>query len=283
MGYGDPGHSFFEHRQMPPSSPPGARLAEPAAPALRLDALEVSYRTSDGVVDAVRGLSLELAPGQVLALTGPSGSGKSSVALAAMGLLPATATVRGRIWLQGRDVTHAVDPTARRAMAMVFQEPTTALHPLWRIRDQVAEPLRVHRRISGAALGAQVERFMRLAGVEEPEPLLGAWPHQLSVGQQQRVLLAQALALEPRVLVADEPTGSLDAIATSQVLETLAQASRELGLAVLLISHDLRAVAAVAQRVATLRDGTLVQLGPPQQPAHSRGGPGFAGRSGGLP
>ncbi len=224
--------------------------------------LQVSDLTvSLGAVRAVRGVSLSLAKGETLALVGESGSGKSMTALAIMGLLPAAAECR----FSRMELAHGAAPAELRGdrVAMVFQEPMTALNPVYTIGDQL---MAVYRRHKGPA-GARARALDLLARVGVPDPVarLRQYPHQLSGGQRQRVLIAMALMCSPDLLIADEPTTALDVTTQLRLLDLLAGLRDELGLAMLFISHDLGAVARVADRIAVMKDGSFVEEGPAPQ------------------
>jgi len=228
-------------------------------PLLVLEDLTVRFPVDGGWGAAVDGLSLGIGAGEVLALVGESGCGKTATALAVMGLLPPEARVGGRMSWRGA----ALNPAARRGreLAMVFQEPATALNPVLKVSTQVAEPLRAHRGLRGDALHTEVLRMVELAGLPDGRALLHAYPHQLSGGQRQRVMLAMALACGPELLLADEPTTALDASLRAGLLETMEGLRRELGLSILLVSHDLGVVEHIAQRVAVVYAGRIVEQG----------------------
>ncbi|HBP5118683.1 TPA: ATP-binding cassette domain-containing protein [Pseudomonas aeruginosa] len=213
---------------------------------LRVENLSVAY----GDTQVVKGIDFSLRAGETLALVGESGSGKSQTAHALLRLLPGAARLGGSVRLDGEELL-ALSPQALLAIrgqriGMVFQEPMTSLNPLQRIGRQVGEGLRLHRRLRGAALRGRVLELLELAGLEQPRRLLEAYPHQLSGGQRQRVMLAMALACEPQLLIADEPTTALDVTVQKRLLELLQSLQRRLGMAILLISHDLNLVDAWA-------------------------------------
>ncbi|MCO2396273.1 ABC transporter ATP-binding protein [Pseudomonas aeruginosa] len=226
---------------------------------LRVENLSVAY----GDTQVVKGIDFSLRAGETLALVGESGSGKSQTAHALLRLLPGAARLGGSVRLDGEELL-ALSPQALLAIrgqriGMVFQEPMTSLNPLQRIGRQVGEGLRLHRRLRGAALPGRVLELLELAGLEQPRRLLEAYPHQLSGGQRQRVMLAMALACEPQLLIADEPTTALDVTVQKRLLELLQSLQRRLGMAILLISHDLNLVRRVADRVCVMRDGQIVE------------------------
>jgi oligopeptide/dipeptide ABC transporter ATP-binding protein len=243
----------------------------PAGTLLELEGLRVRFATPTGPALAVDGLDLRIRAGEVLALVGESGCGKTATALAIMDLLPANASVDGALRWEGEPM----DPTKLRGrqIAMIFQEPATALNPVLSVLTQVAEPLRVHRRMGRTEARAEVLRLLAQAGLPEPEDLLGAYPHQLSGGQRQRVMIAMALACQPRLLLADEPTTALDASVRAGILDTLARLRRELGLAILLVSHDLGVVRRLADRAAVIYAGRIVESAPCEQLFEALGHP----------
>ncbi|MET7336623.1 ABC transporter ATP-binding protein [Nonomuraea sp. NPDC005650] len=227
-----------------------------------LEVSGLSVRRADGH-ELVRDLSLTLGPGERLGLIGESGSGKSLTALAVMGLLPAGMTAHGSVLLDGTQVIGAadrrLDRVRGRAAGVVFQEPLTALDPLMRVGRQIAGPLHRRRGLRGAPLRAAV--LDALAEVRLPERVARAYPHELSGGQRQRVAIAMALACEPGVLIADEPTTALDVTVQAEILALLDGLVAGRGMALLFISHDLAVVADVADRVAVLENGSLVESG----------------------
>ena len=233
---------------------------------MRVNDLRVRLQTAQGGVDALRGVSFEIAKGQTLGLIGESGCGKSLTALALMGLLPESASVSGSIAFDGQELT-ALDDDAMcalrgRRLAMVFQEPMTALNPLHRIGRQIAEPLRRHLGLDAAAARAQALRLLERVQVTQAARRLDAYPHQLSGGQRQRVLIAIALACAPSLLIADEPTTALDATVQREVLDLIAQLVAEDGMALLLISHDLGVMARSVQDLLVMYGGSVIESGP---------------------
>jgi microcin C transport system ATP-binding protein len=217
--------------------------------------------------DAVRGVSFHIDDGETLALVGESGSGKSATALSILQLLPypMASHPRGSIRLAGQEVVGAPRRELRRlrgaVASMIFQEPMTSLNPLHTVEKQIAEILKVHRGLDGARARARVLELLELVRLPEPAQRLKALPHQLSGGQRQRVMIAMALANEPRLLIADEPTTALDVTIQKGILELLAELQRKLGMALLLISHDLGVVRAMADRVAVMQRGEIVEHG----------------------
>jgi len=213
----------------------------------------------------LRDLSLTLEPGQVLGVVGESGSGKSMTALAVLGLLPRDAKASGAIHFEGQDLTALSETQLCRVrgarIGMVFQEPMTALNPVMTIGDQVAEVVRQHRGGSRIQALAAARRALDRVGLPADRFPLNRYPHQLSGGQRQRVAIAIAIVLSPRLIIADEPTTALDVTTQTQILDLLRQLVREDGAALILVSHDLAVVAGIADRVAVMKDGAIVEQG----------------------
>ena len=234
----------------------------PEGPLVAIDGLSVAF---DGV-PALRGVSLHVSRGEALGLVGESGSGKSVTWLAALGLLPKSAQVAGRARLEGRDMlgaSHdALGSVRGGRIAMIFQDPSSALNPVLTIRRQIGESLALHRGLSGAAIEAEARRLLDLVGIPDAARRLSAHPHEFSGGQNQRVMIAIALAGSPDLLVADDPTTALDATIQSQILDLLGRLRRETGMALVLISHDLGVVAETCDRVAVMYAGRIVEEGP---------------------
>ena len=227
--------------------------------------LGIAFATESGTVDAVRGVSLHVEPGETLALVGESGSGKSTVALAAMGLLSGNATVSGSAVVDGTEVVGAAEPALRQlrgsTVSMVFQEPATALDPLTRIGAQIAEVVRNHRQVSAAEAAALAVDLLRRVGIPSPEARAKAFPFQLSGGQRQRVVIAMAIANAPKLLIADEPTTALDVTVQAEILELLRKLAVDSGTGVLLVTHNMGVVADFADRVAVMLQGEIVETG----------------------
>jgi oligopeptide/dipeptide ABC transporter ATP-binding protein len=227
-------------------------------------------RQNGGGVAAVRHLSFSIAHGEVVGLVGESGSGKSVTSLAIMGLLPPAAAVKGEITFQNGDgaPTHLTSLPADRLrelrgsrMAMIFQEPMTALNPVMRVGDQIAEAVLAHRRVSKSEAWGQAVEGMRDVAIPDPGERARSYPHQLSGGMRQRVMIAMAIVNRPQLLIADEPTTALDVTIQQQILDLLNDLRHKFGLAMLFISHDLAVVSHVADRVAVMYAGSLVELG----------------------
>ncbi len=232
---------------------------------LDIDDLTVAFATRHATFEAVRGVSLQVARGEVVGLVGESGCGKSVTALACLRLLPrGVARIRsGSIRLDGEELLTLPEPQMRRVrgnrIAMIFQEPMTALNPVFTVGDQVMEPLKIHLGMRGAPARARAAELLAQVGIGEPERRLKDYPHHLSGGQRQRVMIAMALACDPDLLIADEPTTALDVTIQAQILALLARLRRERGLAVLLITHDMGVVAQTADRVAVMYAGEIVE------------------------
>jgi oligopeptide/dipeptide ABC transporter ATP-binding protein len=246
------------------SAPAGA---DRAAPLLRIEGLRIGFPGAAGEIYPVLDLSLELDSGQVLGLVGESGCGKSLTALAILRLIdPPGRIAAGRIWFEGRELMGLSERQLQGLrgdrIGLVFQEPGSALNPVLTIGAHIAEPLRIHRRLSRRAAAEQALALLREVAVPEPERRLREYPHQLSGGLQQRAMIAMALACGPRLLIADEPTTALDPTIQAEILELLARLQRERELAVLLISHDLGVVAEYADRVAIMYSGVVVEEAP---------------------
>ncbi|WUS99434.1 ABC transporter ATP-binding protein [Streptomyces sp. NBC_00708] len=250
--------------------------APQAGPILELDGLGVVFTTESGEVPAVRGVSLHVAPGETLALVGESGSGKSTIAFAAMGLLSGNARTTGSAVIAGTQVVGARESDLAalrgRTASMVFQEPATALDPLTRVGRQIAEVIRNHREMSAKEAAAEAVALLRKVGIPEPEKRATAYPFQLSGGQRQRVVIAMAIANDPALLIADEPTTALDVTVQAEILDLLRRLAAETGTGVLLVTHNMGVVADFADRVAVMYRGEIVETGPVEdvllRPAH---------------
>ena len=234
-------------------------------PTLRLESLDVTFETPQGEVRAVRDLSLSVAPGECLGVVGESGAGKSQSFLAVMGLLGRNARVSGRALFAGVDLLTlsraGLDRIRGSRIGMVFQDPMTSLTPHVRVGDQIAEPIAHHRGASRAAALQRALELLRQVHVTDPERRLRQYPHELSGGMRQRVMLAIALACEPSLLIADEPTTALDVTIQAQILSLLVELKQAQRMAMILITHDMGAVAGVADRVAIMNQGRLLEIG----------------------
>ncbi|MCL2552403.1 MAG: ABC transporter ATP-binding protein [Actinomycetia bacterium] len=235
-------------------------------PVLRLEDLGVTFSSETGDVPAVQGVSLYVRPGETLALVGESGSGKSTVALASIGLLPENARATGSALLGSTDVVASSERDLAalrgRTVSMVFQEPATALDPLTRIGAQIAEVVRNHRRIAAKEADALAVDLLRRVGIPDPERRARAFPFELSGGQRQRVVIAMAIANDPGLLIADEPTTALDVTVQAEILDLLRRLAVESGTGVLLVTHNMGVVADFADRVAVMLQGRIVETGP---------------------
>ena len=233
---------------------------------LEVKNLSVTYRSPRGDVQAVRDVSFSLRPGEVLAVVGESGCGKSALCRAVMRLLPDSAAVSGEILVNGVDIApyreHEMQKLRGRLFSMVFQDPLTALNPSMTIGAQIAEAVRVHdRKAPREAVSARVEELMALVGIDRAAERMHAYPHQFSGGMRQRAVLAIALAGNPQILFADEPTTALDVTVQAQILDLLRDVQQKLGTATVLVSHDLGVVARAADRVAVMYAGRIVEIG----------------------
>ena len=234
-------------------------------PLLEVEHLEVSFFTRRGTVQAVRGVSFSIEPGETLGVVGESGSGKSVMAQTLLGLteLPGRIT-GGDVRWKGQSLVHDAERTLHRVrgkeIAMVFQDPMTSLNPLFTVGQQIAEVLRRHLGMSKRQAHTRAIELLAMVGIANPTARVDQHPHEMSGGMRQRVLIAMALACEPQLLVADEPTTALDVTIQAQILELIADLQQRLGLAVMLITHDLGVVAGLCDRVAVMYSGKLVEL-----------------------
>jgi peptide/nickel transport system ATP-binding protein len=235
------------------------------APLIEVEDLAVQLNTSRGAAKAVRNVSFSLRRGETLGLVGESGCGKSVTALALMGLLPDSAVVSGSIRLDGRELVGASDAHYRKLrgnrISMIFQEPMTALNPMHTIGQQVAEPLLRHKELSAAQARKQAIALLDRVGLPDAARRVDAYPHQFSGGQRQRVTIAMALACQPDLLIADEPTTALDVTIQGQILDLIADLVAERGMAMILISHDLGVIAENARKMMVMYGGTVVESG----------------------
>jgi oligopeptide/dipeptide ABC transporter ATP-binding protein len=237
---------------------------------LEIRSLHTYFQTREGLVRAVDGVSFYLDRGELLGLVGESGCGKSITALSIMRLVaPPGKIVAGEILFAGRDLLKLSNAEMRSVrgndVAMIFQDPMTSLNPVFTVGEQIAEALRLHRKLSRKAARAAAIEAMREVSIPDPELRVNDYPHQLSGGMRQRVMIAMALACDPKVLIADEPTTALDVTIQAQILELLNNLRRTRDLAVLLITHDLGVVAEVADRVAVMYTGKIVEESPVEE------------------
>ena len=235
---------------------------------LRVENLVTRFHTYDGVVRALEGVSFEVREGEIFGLVGETGCGKSVTTYSTLRLLPSTGRVHsGSITLAGESLLDASESRMREVrggeIAMIFQDPLSALNPVMRVGDQIAEAVRLHDDLPDAnAVTARVVEVLGQVRMPDPAGAARAFPHELSGGMQQRVMIAMALAGRPKLLIADEPTTALDVTIQSQVLQLLRQLKQEAGLTVLLITHDLGVVAELCDRVAVMYAGTIVETAP---------------------
>ncbi len=239
-------------------------------PILRVRDLRVRFTTEDGVLNAVDGVSFELGRGEVLAIVGESGSGKSVTSQTLIGLTRASnATITGSVDYQGKDLIALDDRELQqvrgRQIAMVFQDPMSSLNPVYRVGFQITEMIRAHRKVSKKEAMNRAVELLRSVGIPNPERRVHDYPHEFSGGMRQRVMIAMALALEPEILIADEPTTALDVTVQAQILRLIEGLNRERDLAVVLITHDLGVVAEVADRVVVMYGGQIVEDGTLQE------------------
>jgi len=235
---------------------------------LEVKNLHTTFDTMDGAVPAVCGVSLEINRGEVLALVGESGCGKSVTSLSIMRLIPCPPgrISADKISFDGVDLLGLSNDEMRKVrgntMAMIFQEPMTSLNPVMTIGAQLCEPLETHRGMSRLEAAEESVRMLKLAGVSLPEQRMHEYPHQLSGGMRQRVMIAMALTCRPKLLIADEPTTALDVTIQAQILELMKELRRELGMSMMLITHDMGVVREMSDRVAIMYAGQIVEQGP---------------------
>jgi len=235
---------------------------------LRIENLRTHFETARGTVKAVDGVDLHLNEGDTLGIAGESGCGKTVLALSVMRLIPRPPgrIVSGRILFEGQDLLGLPAEEMRRVrgkrISMIFQEPMTSLNPVFRIGDQVAETLRLHEGLSAADAHERAVEMLRMVGIPAPEARARDYPHQMSGGMRQRVMIAMALSCRPRLMLADEPTTALDVTIQAQILELIQDLKREVGTSVILITHDLGVIAEAAQYAAVMYAGWVVEQGP---------------------
>jgi oligopeptide transport system ATP-binding protein len=237
-----------------------------AQPILAVRGLKVSFQTPDGEVNAVKGIDLDVLPGETLAVVGESGSGKSQTMMGIMGLLASNGTVSGSAKYRGREMVglppKGLNEIRGARITMIFQEPMTSLDPLYPVGRQIAEVITYHRGGTRRSARPRVLELLTLVGIPEPERRIDSYPHELSGGQRQRVMIAMALANEPDILIADEPTTALDVTIQAQILKLLGDLQKRFDMAIVLITHDLGIVRHFAERVAVMRRGEIVEEGP---------------------
>jgi oligopeptide/dipeptide ABC transporter ATP-binding protein len=238
-----------------------------AAPLLEVDGLVTSFYTRDGVVRAVDGISFNVDRGEILGLVGESGCGKSVTSMSIMRLVASPGRIEaGQVMFDGRDLLKLSDNEMRKIrgdrISMVFQQPQSSLNPVWDVGRQVAEVLEIHRDMKRKVARSRALELLKMVGIPDPARRLNAFPHELSGGMAQRVMIAMALASGPDLLIADEPTTALDVTIQAQILELMSDLRDEFGMAIVLITHDLGVVAEMADRVAVMYAGQIVEEAP---------------------
>jgi oligopeptide transport system ATP-binding protein len=246
-------------------------MPDGAAPILDVRGLKTVFRTRGGEIHAVNAVSFHLMPGELLGVVGESGSGKSVTMMSLIGLLPSPpAEVReGAVMLDGRDILKISAEELRQLrgakVGFVFQDPMTSLNPVFTVGMQIMEPLREHKGLTGAAAEARAVELLELVGIPDARKRLKSYPHQFSGGMRQRVMIAIALACDPDVLIADEPTTALDVTIQAQILELVRELRQKLGMAIVWITHDLGVIAGIADRVMVMYAGQVVEQAPVAQ------------------
>jgi len=238
-----------------------------AEPLLRVEDLRVQFNTEDGIVHAVDGITYQVMPGKTLGIVGESGSGKTVGSMTVLGLTRYQgAEVSGKILLEGRDLVTMDDDQLRsirgNEVAMIFQDPLSSLHPLYKVGRQLTEAILTHRDLSKAQARTRAVELLGLVGIPDPSHRVDQYPHEFSGGMRQRVMIAMALANEPKLLIADEPTTALDVTVQAQILDLMERLQRELGMAIVIITHDLGVVAEMADDIAVMYAGRIVETAP---------------------
>jgi peptide/nickel transport system ATP-binding protein len=233
-------------------------------PLLRVEDLHVEFPTEDGVVKAVDGIDYEVGRGRTLGIVGESGSGKTVAAMTTLGLTRAQgARITGRVLFEGRDLLSLPEAELRKIrgneIAMVFQDPLSALHPLYRVGAQIVEAIRAHQDVSKRQARARTIELLGLVGIPDPDRRVDDYPHEFSGGMRQRAMIAMALANEPKLLIADEPTTALDVTVQAQILALLERLKSELGMGIVIVTHDLGVVAEMADEIAVMYAGRIVE------------------------
>ena len=254
---------------------------------VEVSGLDVRFPTEDGVVEAVRNVSFSVDHGQVLGIVGESGSGKSVTMMAVMGLLPRSARITGSVMYDGQDLLK-LHPKARgqyrgSRIGMIFQDPMTSLNPVYTIGWQLSEAVRLHNDISRRAAKQRAVELLALVGIPQPSARVDNFPHEFSGGMRQRVMIAMAMANDPELLIADEPTTALDVKVQAQILETLVRIKDERGIAIVLITHDLGVVAGMADRMLVMYAGSVVEDGSVDEIFYTPRMPYTAGLLGAIP
>ncbi|MGH2833743.1 MAG: ABC transporter ATP-binding protein, partial [Solirubrobacteraceae bacterium] len=236
-------------------------------PLLRVEDLRVQFPTEDGLVHAVDGITYQVMPGRTLGIVGESGSGKSVCALTTLGLTRRMgARISGRILFQGQDLATLSEERLRQIrggeLAMIFQDPLSSLHPFYKVGRQLIEAVQAHRPLSKAKARERAIELLDLVGIPDPHTRVDEYPHEFSGGMRQRVMIAMALANDPKLLIADEPTTALDVTVQAQIMALLGRLQRELGMSIVIITHDLGVVAQMADDIAVMYAGRIVETAP---------------------
>ena len=241
------------------------------APILEVKGLKTQFRTRDGTIKAVNGVSFDLDEGETIGIVGESGSGKSVTSLSILRLLttPPAEIVEGEVLFEDKDLTELDERELRKVrgakIAMIFQDPISSLNPVMRISEQLLEPINLHLGLKGAAAHNRAIELLRAVGIPDPERRIRGYPHEFSGGMRQRVMIAIAIAANPKLLIADEPTTALDVTVQAQILELINQLRRDLHTAVILITHDLGVVAGIADRILVMYAGHIVERAPTEE------------------
>ncbi len=235
-------------------------------PLLNVEDLRVSFRTDDGIVHAVDGISYSVDTGHTLGIVGESGSGKTVSSLTTLGLTRSpNSQIEGRILFGGRDIVSMADDDLRAIrgndVSMIFQDPLSSLHPYYKVGTQLVEAMQAHRSVSKSAARARAAELLELVGIPDPKRRVDQYPHEFSGGMRQRAMIAMALSNEPKLLIADEPTTALDVTVQAQILALLGDLQKRLGTAIIIITHDLGVVAEIADEIAVMYAGRIVERG----------------------
>jgi peptide/nickel transport system ATP-binding protein len=242
----------------------------PAQPLMAVEDLRVRFPTEDGIVHAVDGISYSVDTGKTLGIVGESGSGKSVNSLTMLGLTRSQgAQIEGQMLFEGHDLVAMPDDQLRKIrgndIAMIFQDPLSSLHPFYKVGRQLMEAMRIHRSISKSEAHQRAIELLELVGIPDPNRRVDQYPHEFSGGMRQRVMIAMALANEPKLLIADEPTTALDVTVQAQILSLLGELQRRLGMAIIIITHDLGVVAEIADEIVVMYAGRIVEHAPTER------------------